>query len=86
MNLARQEKKLPYSKRLITQEHHEVDFNQSDQSVRERLNEISNRGATPVDVFLAPHSQLDRVKKLSGKIITLTAEKNYFSETASTEK
>ena len=86
VNLARQEKKLPYSKRLITQEHHEVDFNQSDQSLRERLNEISNRGATPVDVFLAPHSQLDRVKKLSGKIITLTAEKNCFSETASTEK
>ncbi|MGB1888632.1 MAG: hypothetical protein ACPHOK_03425, partial [Akkermansiaceae bacterium] len=86
VNLARQEKKLPYSKRLITQEHHEVDFNQSDQSLRERLNQISNREATPVDIFLAPYSQLDRVKKLSGKIITLTAEKNCFPETSSTEK
>ncbi|MDG2401044.1 MAG: hypothetical protein P8M04_10760 [Akkermansiaceae bacterium] len=80
VNLAQQEKKLPYPDRLITQEHQEVDFNQNDQSLREILNEISNRGATPVDLFLAPHSQLGRVKKLSGKIITLAVEKNYFSE------
>jgi hypothetical protein len=86
VNLARQEKKLPYPNGLITQEHHEVDFNQSDQSLRKILNEISNRGATPVDVFLAPYSQLNRVKKLSGKIITLTTEKNCFSETTSTGK
>ena len=86
VNLAKEEKKLPYPDRLITQEHYEIDFNQSDQSLRDILNELSNRGANPVDIFLAPHSQLGRVKKLSGKTTTLAAEKNYLPETTPTEK
>ena len=86
VNLAKEDKKLPYPDRLITQEHHEIDFNQSDQSLREILNEISNRGANPVDIFLAPYSQLGRVKKLSGKTTTLTAEKNYLPKTTPTKK
>ena len=77
VNLAREEKKLPYPNRLITQEHHEVDFKQSDHALREKLHEISHHGETPVDVFLAPHSQLGRVKKLSRKTMTLAAERNY---------
>ena len=86
VNLAREEKKLPYPNRLITQEHHEVDFKQSDHALREKLHEISDHGETPVDVFLAPHSQLGRVKKLSGKTMTLAAERNYSPEISPNEK
>lgn len=77
VNLAPEEKKLPYPDNLITQEHYKVDFNESDRLLRQSLKEILNHGISPVDVFLAPQSQLDRVKKLSGKIATLSIEKDY---------
>ena len=79
VNLAPENCELPYPGHLITQEHQEVNFAESDQSLRRKLREISDSSTTPVDVFLCPRSQIKRIKKLSGKILALPAEEEYLS-------
>lgn len=65
---------LPFPSKLLSQEHVALDFETNDKSLKDALEKISDAGATPVDLFVAPGSQKDRIKKLMGKVLVLASE------------
>jgi KDO2-lipid IV(A) lauroyltransferase len=62
---------------LVNQERRPLDFTLPDPLLREHLREISELGATPVDLFLCPPAQLKRMTRLSGKILVLSSRDRY---------
>jgi KDO2-lipid IV(A) lauroyltransferase len=65
---------LPFPSKLLSQEHVALDFETNDKSLKDALEKISDAGATPVDLFVAPGSQKDRIKKLMEKVLVLASE------------
>ncbi len=74
VNLSSDMVALPFPSELLSQEHASLDFDCSDKSLENALREISEAGATPVDLFLSPRSQKNRIKKLIGKVLVLAKE------------
>jgi len=67
-------KDLPYPDSLLTKEHTLIDFLEDDQSLQETLQKVGESGASPVDLFLCPDSHLERIKKLTGKVLVLSSQ------------
>jgi len=74
VNLTASAQPLLFPESLLTQEKHEVTFDQPDRFLREELRKISELGDTPVDAFIAPASQQKRLSRLNGKVLVFTPE------------
>lgn len=74
INLSSDVNALPFSSKLISQEHNPVDFKTNDYALKNQLEKISSGGPSPVDLLISPRSQKSRIRKLIGKLLVLSSE------------